>query len=93
MVTDPSPNLHGEQRKAISLAVMRTSDAMDLQAGRRQKRRRRHAIPRAADFSFRLSACLTVADNRMQQILQPDASKHLRADTIGDAIDDFGPIL
>jgi hypothetical protein len=30
---------------------------------------------------------------RMQQILQSDAPKHLRADTIGDAVHDLRPIL
>ena len=29
----------------------------------------------------------------MQEVFQPDAPKHLRADTIGDAVDDFRPIL
>ena len=29
----------------------------------------------------------------MQQILEPDTPKHLRPDTIGDAVDDFGSIL
>ena len=29
----------------------------------------------------------------MQQILEPDTPKHLRPDTIGDAVDDFGPVL
>ena len=29
----------------------------------------------------------------MQQIFQPDTPKHLRADAIGDAVDDFRPIL
>jgi hypothetical protein len=54
---------------------------------------RRHEIPRVADVSFRLTIYLSYADNRMQQIFEPDASKHLRADTIGDAVDDFGSIL
>jgi hypothetical protein len=42
---------------------------------------------------FHLTMCLSPGDNRMQQIFQPDASKHLCADPISDAVDDFGPIL
>jgi len=36
---------------------------------------------------------LALGGDRTQQILQPDTPKHLRADTIGDAVDDFRPIL
>jgi hypothetical protein len=35
---------------------------------RQRKLNRRHEIPRATDFSFRLTIYLSLGDNRMQQI-------------------------
>src|ERR1700722_20995637 len=57
-----------------------------------RKLNRRHEFPRAA-YSIRLSTHRALDDRRMQQVFQPDSPKHLRADTIGDAVDDFRPIL
>jgi hypothetical protein len=49
--------------------------------------------PCTALLPCRLATYLTLGGDRPQQILQPDTPKHLRADTIGDAVDDFRPIL